>query len=618
MARRRALVPAVTYPEDLPVVERRDEIAAAIRDHQVVIVAGETGSGKTTQLPKICLELGRGVDGPDRPHPAAPASPPARSPSGSPRSSAPSSASAVGYKVRFTDQVGDRTRCVKVMTDGILLAEIQRDRELRALRHDHHRRGARAQPQHRLPARLPQAAAAAAARPEGDHHLGDDRHRAVRRALRRRAGHRGVRPHVPGRGALPAARRGRRGRPRPDARRIVRRRRRADGARARATSWSSCPASARSATPPTRSTPPSTCRDTEVLPLYARLSAAEQHRVFAPHTRPADRAGHQRGRDLADRARHPLRGRPRHRARSPATASAPRCSGCRSSRSRRPAPTSARAAAAASRRRHLHPAVLRGGLRRPAGVHRAGDPAHQPGLGHPADDRRSGSATSRAFPFVEPPDRRQITDGVRAARGAAARSTIGADGRKRLTAARPQAGPAAGRPAAGPDGARGRRQRLRCARSWSSRGAVDPGPARAARWTSSSRPTSSTAGSPTTDSDFLALPQPVALPAGAAARAVRQRVPPACARPSSCTTCGSASGRTCTASCARWRKALGISCNARRRPTPTAGATSRCWPACCRTSACATPEKREYLGARDARFAHLARAPRCSRSRRSG
>ena len=60
--RRRALVPVVSYPDELPVSQRRDDIAAAIRDHQVVIVAGETGSGKTTQLPKICLELGRGVD----------------------------------------------------------------------------------------------------------------------------------------------------------------------------------------------------------------------------------------------------------------------------------------------------------------------------------------------------------------------------------------------------------------------------------------------------------------------------------------------------------------------------------------------------------------------------
>ena len=61
--RRRASVPAINYPPQLPVSERRDELLAAIRDHQVVIVAGETGSGKTTQLPKICLELGRGVRG---------------------------------------------------------------------------------------------------------------------------------------------------------------------------------------------------------------------------------------------------------------------------------------------------------------------------------------------------------------------------------------------------------------------------------------------------------------------------------------------------------------------------------------------------------------------------
>ncbi|HLS50303.1 MAG TPA: hypothetical protein VK024_09950, partial [Actinomycetaceae bacterium] len=60
---RRAALPRITYPEELPVSERRADIAAAIRDNQVVIVAGETGSGKTTQLPKICLELGRGITG---------------------------------------------------------------------------------------------------------------------------------------------------------------------------------------------------------------------------------------------------------------------------------------------------------------------------------------------------------------------------------------------------------------------------------------------------------------------------------------------------------------------------------------------------------------------------
>jgi ATP-dependent helicase HrpA len=128
---RRARVPAVTYPEQLPVSQKKDEIAAAIRDHQVVIVAGETGSGKTTQIPKICLELGRGVRGmightqPRRIAARTVAERVAdelRTPLGE----------AVGWKVRFTDQVNPDATFIKLMTDGILLAEIQTDRELRA------------------------------------------------------------------------------------------------------------------------------------------------------------------------------------------------------------------------------------------------------------------------------------------------------------------------------------------------------------------------------------------------------------------------------------------------------------------------------------------------------
>jgi ATP-dependent helicase HrpA len=130
VATRAAAVPPITYPEALPVSKKRDEILAAIRDHQVVIVAGETGSGKTTQIPKICLELGRGVRGlightqPRRIAARTVAERVAeelRTPLGE----------AVGWKVRFTDQVGDST-LVKLMTDGIMLAEIQTDRELRA------------------------------------------------------------------------------------------------------------------------------------------------------------------------------------------------------------------------------------------------------------------------------------------------------------------------------------------------------------------------------------------------------------------------------------------------------------------------------------------------------
>ncbi len=125
---RLAAVPPITYPEELPVSARRDDIAAAIRDHQVVVVAGETGSGKTTQLPKICLELGRGVRGQighTQPRRIAARTVAERIAEelGTPLGAT------VGYKVRFTDQVTDDTM-VKVMTDGILLAEIQNDRML--------------------------------------------------------------------------------------------------------------------------------------------------------------------------------------------------------------------------------------------------------------------------------------------------------------------------------------------------------------------------------------------------------------------------------------------------------------------------------------------------------
>ncbi|MFE0460507.1 ATP-dependent RNA helicase HrpA [Kitasatospora sp. NPDC058965] len=126
---RRLAVPAIRYPAELPVSQKKDEILAAVRDHQVVIVAGETGSGKTTQIPKICLELGRGLKGlvgHTQPRRIAARTVAERvaeeldTPLGE----------AVGWKVRFTDQVGADT-LVKLMTDGILLAEIQTDRELR-------------------------------------------------------------------------------------------------------------------------------------------------------------------------------------------------------------------------------------------------------------------------------------------------------------------------------------------------------------------------------------------------------------------------------------------------------------------------------------------------------
>jgi ATP-dependent RNA helicase HrpA len=128
LEQRRACVPAVNFPENLPISAKREAIAELIEKHQVVILAGETGSGKTTQLPKICLDLGRGVKGmightqPRRIAARTVASRIAEelnSPLGE----------SVGYQVRFTDH-SQSTSHIKLMTDGILLAEIQNDRYL--------------------------------------------------------------------------------------------------------------------------------------------------------------------------------------------------------------------------------------------------------------------------------------------------------------------------------------------------------------------------------------------------------------------------------------------------------------------------------------------------------
>ncbi|HZR35011.1 MAG TPA: ATP-dependent RNA helicase HrpA [Nevskia sp.] len=121
---------AIAWPENLPVVQARDQLLAAIRAHQVVVICGETGSGKTTQLPKLCLELGRGLRGligHTQPRRLAARSVARRiaqeldSPLGE----------LVGFETRFDRRVSERS-LVKLMTDGILLAELQRDRELRA------------------------------------------------------------------------------------------------------------------------------------------------------------------------------------------------------------------------------------------------------------------------------------------------------------------------------------------------------------------------------------------------------------------------------------------------------------------------------------------------------
>ncbi|MBC7455170.1 MAG: DEAD/DEAH box helicase, partial [Massilia sp.] len=121
----RTPLPLITFPEDLPVSGRRQDIAKAILENQVIIVCGETGSGKTTQLPKICLELGRGQSaliGHTQPRRIAASSTAKRIAQelGSPLGVH------VGFKVRFTDTL-QHGASVKLMTDGILLAETQTD-----------------------------------------------------------------------------------------------------------------------------------------------------------------------------------------------------------------------------------------------------------------------------------------------------------------------------------------------------------------------------------------------------------------------------------------------------------------------------------------------------------
>jgi len=124
-----AAIPKIVYPKGLPISDSAEKIALAIKTHQVVIIAGETGSGKTTQIPKICLELGRGINGligHTQPRRIA-----ARTVANRIADELGTKlGEQVGYKVRFNDQVSEHSY-IKLMTDGILLAELQRDRLLR-------------------------------------------------------------------------------------------------------------------------------------------------------------------------------------------------------------------------------------------------------------------------------------------------------------------------------------------------------------------------------------------------------------------------------------------------------------------------------------------------------
>ena len=428
-----------------------------------------------------------------------------------------------------------------------------------------------------------------------DHHQRHDRPRVVLEALRRRAHHRGLGPHLPGRDPLPAARRRRRpratrtttsttttpgsqataeaGRDRAARRRQglppghQRRPRRARRARRAATCSSSSPARTRSATPRRRSAA-ATCRYTEVLPLYGRLSAADQHRVFEPQHDRGHPAPHrprdQRRRDQPHRARHPVRDRRGHRAHQPLLDPGRRCSACRSRRSRRRAPTSAPAAPAA-----------RATASRSASTARQ-DFEKRPEFTEPEILRTNlaavilqmislGLGDIAAFPFLQPPDSRGIKDGL--------------DLLRELGAVTP------GRPGsrASASSSRGCRS-TRASPAWSSsrrqhgttrevhgdrRGAQHPGPPRApAREARPGRPAARALRRP---HERLPHPaQPLELPRGEAEGAQRQRVPAPVQATSTSTTCASASGRTSTASSAARAEAARP---ARRRAaarTPTA------------------------------------------------
>ncbi len=388
---RRHAVPAVSYPPELPVSQRKDELAAAIRDNQVVIIAGETGSGKTTQLPKICLELGRGVTGQighTQPRRIAARTVAERIA----EELGTAVGAAVGYKVRFTDTSSDDT-FVKVMTDGILLAEMQQDRQL--LRYDTliideaHERSLNIDfilgyLKRLLPSRpdLKVIITSATIDPErfSKHFGGGESGEQGWDAPVIEVSGRTYPVEVRYRPLADPDRPG--DEPKDQAQGIC------DAIGELRAEGSGDVLVFLSGEREIRDTADALAEQAdpaglEVLPLYGRLSAAEQHRVFEPHQRAAGGAGHQRRGDLADRAGHQVRDRPGHRADLPLQP--PDQGAAAAYRADLPGlGEPAQGPVRADVQRHMHPAVQRGGLRLAAGVHRPGDPAHQPRVGHPA------------------------------------------------------------------------------------------------------------------------------------------------------------------------------------------------------------------------------------------
>ena len=529
----------VSYPPQLPISQRKDDIAAAIRGNQVVIVAGETGSGKTTQLPKICLELGRGVTGQighTQPRRIAARTVAERIAD----ELGTEIGTAVGYKVRFTDKSSDST-LVKVMTDGILLAEMQRDRQLRRydtlIIDEAHERSLNIDfilgyLKRLLPTRpdLKVIITSATIDPErfSKHFAGGESNKQSAggesnkqswdapiievsgRTYPVEVRYRPLadpddprrRTEGPGTGHLR--------RPRRTARRRTRRRpglpqRRAgdQGHRGRA---------GRAAGP----------AGLEVLPLYARLSSAEQHRIFQPHQRPRV--------VLATNVAETSLTVPGIRyVIDPGTARISRYSN-RTKVQRLPIEPISQASANQrkgrcgrtsdgicirlyseedfeSRPEFTDPEILRTNLASVILQTTALD------LGEVAD-----------FPFVDPPDSRSITDGVRLLEELGAISA-GRGAATRLTGVGPEAGQAPGGPAAWPDDPGGQRAGLRTRGADHHGGTVHPGPTGTPR----RRPRGGRRHARTvrrTGFGLPGVPHLVGLPARTAARAVRRCVPP--------------------------------------------------------------------------------------------
>ena len=410
-AARLARLPRPHFPEELPIAQHRDKIAALIRDHPVTIVCGETGSGKTTQIPEDLPHARARRRGPHRLHAAAAHR--RAQPRAPPRAGARRRAEGLRRpqdplpgrdSPRHRREGDDRRHPPRRDALGPRAAR---------LRHDHRRRGARAQPQRRFPARLHEAPREDAPRAQGDRHLRHHRHRALLAVLRRRAGDRGVGAHLSRRGALsPRVLRGR-GR----GRRAGRHERgdREGGGRDRARSA----AGRHPRLPPGRARDPRGGRGAAQAPpeehrdpaaLLAPLGRGAGPRLRA-RPAPAHRARDQRRRDFAHRPGHPLRDRHGPRAREALLAAAEdRPAAHRAHLAGGGAP--ARGPLRARRERHRDPPLRRGGFRGAPRVHHAGDPAHLARLGDPAHGGARAGA-DRGIPFIEPPTPRQIEDGYR-------------------------------------------------------------------------------------------------------------------------------------------------------------------------------------------------------------